>query len=1168
MTRAVLMIAPAVVLFSNTVAPITEVTVTTTATQAVIHYTTAAPSDCVIEAGEGSGGPLVNDVSPNLFPGSNSDARFSSWRSDARHRVFVLGTRSADRSGNVLYSRALAADTSHWFRVTCGDAVYNGSFRTRTVASGNIAPESAPFNDSAFGNYAWPTIDWSDKSRVYIDPLTGVKLRLMSTPGAYGGRGLDKPFGAYKVLAGPANWRDAHNITSGTSGTLAQYSGPGNEAIFVAVDPTVFNCPYCNGYGVSGFDPVAVIDDIAAHVYGYASGGDDSDGDVRFCLTLDSGATCAGHTLTVRLSRGFAEVDGHDVPSSFPQVEFAGWGRAIRKREMPSFGTASVSSAILTVTSDERRSYLMESYAPGSLIQIAGAGANCAPNELCSIATIDSALTATLGQRFTLTGNNSFKMANLGLKIWKANGAGTIRLRVRMDYAFSLQPDITRSGNDDRCGRSPVTVRDAANGITPITPKEAYLCGFPYYPGTSGQAMYLVPADDEPPRLISLFRPQHVGAPAGDRPSNGLSPGSGIAWDWDNPNVMYELYKSQSDKYSLYKLQYDAAGCNYKTLDYRYGGGEGGDLPPPEKQSDCVNWTNLTPPSKSRDIDSQIQPLFPEYDAATWGPFGQGLISGGISGRYFIAGRLLGGQDTACYVVAISLDTGAVDHGWRMWDGGEDSRRRFATCHSIFASTFAGYAGVSYKQGYAAGSAYGGKWQFEIAAIKGAAGWTRADTSLTSTLADGSYDAQCPANIPPKFKDRGAVGANCITLRINSLVPCRVSASAQERTSHPCSWDTARATLFGQQIIRGDQFADSADTLSERFQVVQIAPGPPIEIVALRNAQRGVGSCGETPSARTHRAGWTPYLTIKNDVCEATDLLLSAADGSEVEEHPAMAGSHHDYGAPITGRPGELTMVSAGPSYGVRSGAISQVGRAPDYSVTAFPVFANGPTLKPNAIQSYASKRAWHAVPGERAWALDYRHINGSVGAAPEIPDFSMGEGRIALTLQPGTTRIYKVTPPQNNAGAKHNPKLTAALVWAGFHNFRDKSSAAIGDVLTDSDNCVLRQRFSSRRMDCSNRCLTCRSQRRWDAEVDNGAFRPGTTVRLQQRSRASRRQARHVPRRLGRRGPARILPDGSPAVSNGCRRAYDLRSDPCRRSVSRVGPGRRKVWLRRKRSA
>jgi hypothetical protein len=196
-------------------------------------------------------------------------------------------------------------------------------------------------------------------------------------------------------------------------------------------------------------------------------------------------------------------------------------------------------------------------------------------------------------------------------------------------------------------------------------------------------------------------------------------------------------------------------------------------------------------------------------------------------------------------------------------------------------------------------------------------------------------------------------------------------------------------------------------------------------------------------------------MALKDDACEATDLYLSAATAAEYEEDWDIVGNHHDLGAPVSGVNGEVTITGVGnEGYRVRTGDITKVGTTYDYLVSSFPNFANATTsIGRNLLQSYTSKRAWNASGDDNNWALDFKHINGGLGTAPETADYSIGGGKIMRTLQAGTTKVYKVSPPQNAGGAAHNPKLSDALVWAGFHNFRDKSSGATGNVLTDRDD-------------------------------------------------------------------------------------------------------------------
>src|SRR4029077_12486579 len=77
---------------------------------------------------------------------------------------------------------ALQANTVHWVGVTCGaDPEVVQSFQTENPPLGRSAPEAPPFNAAGFGNYGWATIDWTDPSKTYIDPMTGLLLKRVTS---------------------------------------------------------------------------------------------------------------------------------------------------------------------------------------------------------------------------------------------------------------------------------------------------------------------------------------------------------------------------------------------------------------------------------------------------------------------------------------------------------------------------------------------------------------------------------------------------------------------------------------------------------------------------------------------------------------------------------------------------------------------------------------------------------------------------------------------------------------------------------------------------------------------------------------------------------------------------------------------------------------------------
>ena len=168
-----------------------------TSTQAILAYTAPDTNPCSVEVSQSQSYlPLVHDVDPALFAGSNLDNRPEATGSGIQ-RVFVAGKRRADKgTTGKWYSRALQAFTTHYFRITCGASQATGTFLTANIALGNTYNETLPADPavgsrpyfSSTGSYAWPEfLNWNNQDpaarpETVIDPQTGMLLKRLALP--------------------------------------------------------------------------------------------------------------------------------------------------------------------------------------------------------------------------------------------------------------------------------------------------------------------------------------------------------------------------------------------------------------------------------------------------------------------------------------------------------------------------------------------------------------------------------------------------------------------------------------------------------------------------------------------------------------------------------------------------------------------------------------------------------------------------------------------------------------------------------------------------------------------------------------------------------------------------------------------------------------------------
>jgi hypothetical protein len=260
-----------------------------TNTQALLQYTAPDATACTIEVSTfPTYVPLVHDVDPAVFAGSNLDNRPGTISGNVG-RTFVVGTRDAEQglSGH-WYSRALQALTQHYYRITCGTYTAAGSFITDNIALGNTYNEALPPAPNVTSNgiytytgqYAWPeflnwnTADPAARQEAVIDPHTGMSLKRMTMPQDMGST-TEHTFQLAAAVTG--GWTNTNSALADDS-AYASYHGASSDWLALT-DPTL-------NFGDK------VLESLTLSLKGWCSGpcaGDDSK--IQVCLTVN-GVSC------------------------------------------------------------------------------------------------------------------------------------------------------------------------------------------------------------------------------------------------------------------------------------------------------------------------------------------------------------------------------------------------------------------------------------------------------------------------------------------------------------------------------------------------------------------------------------------------------------------------------------------------------------------------------------------------------------------------------------------------------------------------------------------------------------------------------------------------------------------------------------------------------------
>jgi len=255
--------------------------------QALIGFQAPPAASCSVAISEQSDfSKLVPDVNPALFEGADSDKRSGSVI-EGNNRIFLVGARTVGKARNrKWYSRALQADTLHYYRIQCGAATAAGTFRTATVPMNGAVGWSIP-QDPDTGQFRWPSTDNADRTQAIVDPNYGTLIRRVSIPGDNPGE-VDVKAGVFHRASG-ADWTNPSAAVLKNGG--AAHSGGSGWLVLTDARIDTWTPYYLNSQSITS---------VVARVTGSAAGGD---GKMEACLTID-GETCLSDIHRVAMERG------------------------------------------------------------------------------------------------------------------------------------------------------------------------------------------------------------------------------------------------------------------------------------------------------------------------------------------------------------------------------------------------------------------------------------------------------------------------------------------------------------------------------------------------------------------------------------------------------------------------------------------------------------------------------------------------------------------------------------------------------------------------------------------------------------------------------------------------------------------------------------------------
>jgi hypothetical protein len=615
-------------------ADITSITVTgVSSTQAIIAYQAPDENACSVEVSESINyTPLVHDVDPLLFAGSNLDKRPGAIYYKTS-RTFVAGKRAAEVGlDGRRYSRALQAATQHYFRITCGLDQATGKFVTGNIPLGAGYFDPIPVDRNAPGVTAWPGFYGRNRADTVIDPQTGLKIERGSLPqDAYGQRTGAGVLEAQDTTQGgwvPSNGcSDPAGCFNSSAATLVNSTG-NTGAVFISNRDTV------SLFQAKSYQQNLSYDWSVLHLTAWCSGttcgaAADPDRTITVCLTVNR-VTCEGPGIDTVLG---VTPKTYDLGGTTPMLlDWTLDPSRLNMWEMAPFSgmvTVAQGSKQVTWVSGDVFSIWWTS---GSMINIAG--------QNVAISGSGTSQSLTLASPWAgASGTVAYQASNTGFLIQKKTGStDAISLSsANFDYGFSVTIQADSSGLQLLNWTCSPVQQDLGGGTM------GRLCA-------TSQGLYAVESATGVHRSLGSIAAYVPGQyPATICPESI----NATVFDAVDPNTMYCLASDTSGRSSIFSLRYYGNFSDIGPTDYGQITYKGQTCNASHSNTPCVDQVNLNPPPNHLEAQLATHPDWGLAPAAF-------IVIGGRQGKYIGLWGHMGNQNSRGWFMAFDPASGKL----------------------------------------------------------------------------------------------------------------------------------------------------------------------------------------------------------------------------------------------------------------------------------------------------------------------------------------------------------------------------------------------------------------------------------------------------------------------------------------------------------------------------